>query len=586
MGLEGGPNGAKAVFRERFASAHSTQRNLEAVRLAHNRMRKETLVVVDGNVLMMGVPSSIDKFSDFVAVFCTMLGSAVTAAAHVVVVFDEPENITKAKQQTQTKRDATRSGKTPVCSSDLSACPTNDAYGSEQLLGVRIEDAPEGTPVAYTDGERQYAVAPANSKLLMNHRAARPRFHDAVCVAALEYITRNIDGNGAWSLSFDGVDARGADRPHDAPRELGVLSSDPELWVSLLAREQPVGEGDMKLTDVTAKVHARAVEDPEGPLGMVSLNLLWTIDTDSLLIELMQEARRAQRDRSDDQRVDANPERKSASSSETTASTLMEQILRAKSLDGRKAWCACDPPKLLPLGARCGFCDQYAFEQRYPQTVAEASAASAAEDDAEGGVEGDAAAPADVDGTGRLPEKTVLCLREPSRKRKGDEAATPAHYLCVDMTVLVDRVLRYLLGARYAQHYSLVDQRRAILLFAGGVLMCCCDFVKINGTSSVRMIEEVRELIRCDSDALAEMDGVHGGVASQTRAAVRPMQALLDGFIDMAAGNNRLRRQVAQASAATDLQFLRTAWTLAYWSGYEFKDVHAFGFAADRSSDA
>ena len=65
------------------------------------------------------------------------------------------------------------------------------------------------------------------------------------------------------------------------------------------------------------------------------------------------------------------------------------------------------------------------------------------------------------------------------------------------------------------------------------------------------------------------------------------MQKLVDGFLDYASGSGRLRKAVAAASAsATDLQMARACWTLAYWSGYEFKDIHAFGFAADRSTDA
>ena len=106
-----------------------------------------------------------------------------------------------------------------------------------------------------------------NVQLLKNQREARSRFYDAVAVAVLEYVQDNIDGNGAWSLSFDGVDARGAgNRPAYAARSVGVLSSaDPDFWVPLLAREEPIGEGDLKLTDVTAKVHAHAAQNPEGP---------------------------------------------------------------------------------------------------------------------------------------------------------------------------------------------------------------------------------------------------------------------------------------------------------------------------------
>jgi hypothetical protein len=638
MGLKGGPNGAKAVFRDRFASAHCGHPKLAEVRLAHGRRRNETLLVVDGNVLMMGIPAAIDTFDGYVGVIATQLGAAVSAAAHVVVVFDEPEHLTKAKQQEQRKRDAQRSGRTPVSSSDLSACPTTDDYDLAMLKGVRIEDAPEGAAVVYTEGYKRYAVPPANTKLLMNHRAARARFHDAVCVAALEYLQRNMDGNGAWSLSFDGVDGRGAGRPTGTPRELGVLSSDPDLWGPLLARDDPIGEGDMKLTDVTAKVHARAVAEPDGALGMVSLNLLWTIDTDSLLIELMQQARRRLRDgpepveeapvfrappatpatpeegsegseeseaqdRKRAKKADADADADAAAeTSAATAAQLMRALLQASTSGAPPMGeCGCAPKRVLPLGAKCGDCKQYAFKKRSRSSwegapagasdpihpdVAEGFAREYGEVSAEAEGEGEAEAEAPPPLRTRQREKTVLCLREPARKRKG-EPAQPAYFLCVDMTKLLHVVLRYIWGRDYADRASLEDQRRAVLLFAGGVLLCGCDFVEIAGASAASMLEEVREVIRGNPSVLATMDAVTSGSGATTVLAAAALQQLVESFVAMAAGNSRLRKQAAKVGmGSTELQLRRACWTLAYWSGYEFKDVHAFGFAADRSSDA
>ena len=611
MGLKGGPNGAKAVFRDRFASAHCGHGKLAEARLAHGRRRNETLLVVDGNVLMMGIPAAIDTFDGYVAVIATQLGAAVSAAAHVVVVFDEPEHLTKAKLQEQRRRDAQRSGRTPVSSSDLSACPTTDDYDLAALKGVRIEDAPAGAVVTYTEGYKRYAVPPANTKLLMNHRAARARFHDAVCVAALEHLQRNMDGNGAWSLSFDGVDGRGASRPSGVARELGVLSSDPELWGPLLARDDPIGEGDMKLTDVTAKVHARAVAEPDGALGLVSLNLLWTIDTDSLLIELMQQARRRLRDgpepveeapvfrapptTTDEEAEEPEPEPEAAEGSATTAAQLMRALLQASTSGAPPMGeCGCVPKRVLPLGAKCGDCKRYAFKKRRlastPSTseppihpdVAEGFAREYAEAEAES--EAEAEAPPERE---RQREKTVLCLREPARKRKGGEPAQSAYFLCVDMTKLLHAVLRYIWGGYYAERVSAEDQRRAVLLFAGGVLLCGCDFVEIAGASAASMLEEVREVIRGNPSVLPTMDAVTSGSGPTTVLASAALEQLVESFVAMAAGNSRLRKQAAKISmGSTELQLRRACWTLAYWSGYEFKEVHAFGFAADRSTDA
>ena len=108
MGLKSGPEGAKAVFKEKFATSFQDFRTLAQVRECVGVARVQTLVVVDGNVMVMQIPQSITTFQGYVEVMCTMLHGAIQAGEHVVVVFDEPENITRAKQEEQAKRDARR----------------------------------------------------------------------------------------------------------------------------------------------------------------------------------------------------------------------------------------------------------------------------------------------------------------------------------------------------------------------------------------------------------------------------------------------------------------------------------------------
>ena len=105
-----------------------------------------------------------------------------------------------------------------------------------------------------------------NVKLLMEFRKARPRFFDAVLRAELlRKFSAEMTGDGAWSLTFDGVDRRGADRGIGVPREAGVLSSDDAFWQPLLTRAEPIGEGDLKLTDATQRV--RSASRVEGSPG-------------------------------------------------------------------------------------------------------------------------------------------------------------------------------------------------------------------------------------------------------------------------------------------------------------------------------
>jgi hypothetical protein len=280
MGLKGDTGGCKAVFQEEFAAAFRGCPRLSDVRQLVGTPRAETLAVLDGNVMVMQVPQPLSTFREYVQILVSQIAPAIEAAAHVVVVFDEPQAITRAKAAEQALRDARRKPKTPVCSADLTACPQTDDFDSATLLA-------EG----------------CNVRLMQeNHRATRPRLHDALCAAVLAHFVGTTGHGGGWSLTFDGIDARGADRPAGERRVAGVISSDADFWAPLLARATPIGEGDLKLTDVTQRVHDAALVEGS-PVEGVVLNLVVTIDTDSFLVELAQQAKRAaratERDRSE-----------------------------------------------------------------------------------------------------------------------------------------------------------------------------------------------------------------------------------------------------------------------------------------------
>ena len=276
MGLKSGEHGCKAVFQEHFASAFLACPRLDDVRELVGVARTETLAVLDGNVMVKGMPQSATTYREYVQILVAQIAPAIEAAAHVVVVFDEPRAMTRAKLETQKSRDAKSQAQTPMCSEELMACIKTDEFTEEMLRA-------EG----------------CNVRLLMDHRAARPRFYDALCAAILAHFVENTSGDAEWSLTFDGIDPRGFAREFNAPREPGILSSDDEFWRGLLHRQTPIGEGDLKLTDVAQRVHD-AAKFPSTPVHGVVLNLLVTIDTDSLVIELLkQQARLARTDERD-----------------------------------------------------------------------------------------------------------------------------------------------------------------------------------------------------------------------------------------------------------------------------------------------
>lgn len=463
MGLAGGPNGAKALFKHKFHDAFRSFEALEQARDAVGVARRQTLVVVDGNVLVMQTPSAVDTFPGYVAVLANQLYGAIKAGEHVVVVFDEPASLTRAKQEEQSKRDARRTPQTPVCSDDLVACPTDDNYTREEL------DA-EGL----------------NVKLLINHRPARSRFYDALCVATLAKLQHMLVGEEgcAWSVTFDGIDPRGADRPMGERRAPGVLSSHPEDWGPVLTREHAIGEGDMKLTDVCHRVHKLRKAKPESAMADVLLNLLWTIDTDSFLIELMQQSRREMRPRAEDRN-----------------------------------------------------------------------------------------------------ELTMLCLREPARRRKG-EVPEPAYFQCIDMMCLHESVMAYVFGSRSVTPAIQEKKPMVTALLAASIALCGCDFVEVRGLRADLVLPCVREVARNRPDLLELMRGVYTGRADDTRGAAEAIKAVIEDFLTSIAGAPRMKATSAKASTYSELQVLRACWLAAYWSGNEFKNVRNWGFLHASSNDA
>ena len=456
MGLTSGPNGAKLVFREKFATAFQNFDSLVKARECVGVARVQTLVVVDGNVLVMQVPQSVTTFRGYVEVMANSIQGAIQAGEHVVVVFDEPEHMTRAKQEEQAKRDARRTPQTPQCSDDVAKpCPIDDVYTKEEL------------------------VAPHTNVYLMvkNHRKTRPRFYDALFVAVLEHFRNMFAGqSGAWSLTFDGIDARGMDRPVDAPRVLGVLSSHPDVWEPVLARETPIGEGDLKLTDVCHRVYKARETHPESKLAEVRLNMISTIDTDSFMIELIAQARREKR--------------------EDTSNN----------------------------------------------------------------------------------ELTLLCLREPSRKRKDPADSTFAHYTCVDMEAFYNNIMTYMFGSKHLKPEIEARKPLVALLLSACIALCGCDFVELQGLRADLVLPCVRDVARNQPELLELMAGVQTGEAGATRDAQPAIKAVLDEFVASISGVPRLHKRTVHASACSDLQYLRALWTTAYWSAREFKDVYQWGF--------
>jgi hypothetical protein len=273
MGLKSAKYGVKSQLRERFPRAFREFPSLSDARDAARATRETTTVVVDGNVLLQSVGAGVTTLDGFVAVLHHGLRQTLATALLTVIVFDEPAHMTAAKREEQQRRDAARASTAILCSADISCTPADDAYTLDDI--ARVPDVHD----------------------LVHNRAARSRFIDSVAVGIHARLQQQIDG---WKRSgflggfvvFDGVDARGGDRPVGEPRVAGLLSSDPAL-AELLARDEPIGEGDLKIALIGRRIRELS-RTPDNPLTGVALNIANTIDTDSIAIELIEECARGE----------------------------------------------------------------------------------------------------------------------------------------------------------------------------------------------------------------------------------------------------------------------------------------------------
>lgn len=268
MGLASdGEHGVKALIKNVYKGASRNFTSLGDVRKAVKVQRRHAAVALDGNVMMMQVPQKAVSFAAYTGIVTNAIRTAMGSAAVVVVVFDDSQYMTAAKREEQLRRDANRKKTEPVCSTDLFPYPTDDNYGVEDLISTQ------------------------DCHAIVKCRASRNRFFDETGRQVLINLQMSIanwsEGGNEAVVIFDGLDPRGANRPQGAPRDTQIFGSDDGV-AALFQRDTPMGEGDIKLAWVEERVRQLAAE---AKLPM-QLHLTVTIDTDSIAIELLDQARR------------------------------------------------------------------------------------------------------------------------------------------------------------------------------------------------------------------------------------------------------------------------------------------------------
>ena len=111
----------------------------------------------------------------------------------VVVVFDEPEILTKAKREEQHKRDASRTTPAKYHSSDIAPVPADDDYDGAALRAVR------------------------NCHEILASRPARSRFYDAIGVELVRCLGAELAATAAAQASQAAAGAGGSSAAEASP---------------------------------------------------------------------------------------------------------------------------------------------------------------------------------------------------------------------------------------------------------------------------------------------------------------------------------------------------------------------------------
>lgn len=282
MGLKSGDQGAKAMFKAKFADQFRRFATLEMVREGVEQPnqegdgmvptpREETIVLVDGNVLMMAVPADVTSLDEYAnIIFNYVRWDAIKTGGLVVIVFDEPENMTLAKKEEQAKRDADKRKKELTCSIDIAPPPLPTEFTRAQLEALG--------DVSSLPGDRRYKC----------------RFYDEVIKRVYERLLGLMEkwrtnGHNPGVIIFDGVEPRGCELPAGEKRAPVMLGSNAEM-AEALTRANHIGEGDIKLIALENQLRVLKATNPL--FAPYTLCLTSTVDTDSFMTMLLDVSKR------------------------------------------------------------------------------------------------------------------------------------------------------------------------------------------------------------------------------------------------------------------------------------------------------
>ena len=232
--------------------------------------RERTAVILDGNVLMMTVPEAVGEIGAFSNIIYNYVREAMRTGMLVIVAFDEPQHLTQAKKEEQARRDAQRQARVVACSDDMTPVPLGHNFTVAEI---------EALPDVH---------------VLKADRKCRVRLYDEVIRRVYERassVMRQWEANGhdPGCLILDGVEIRGANRPVDEPREVGMVGTNEET-LAAFRRPHPIGEGDIKL--IALENRLREMVSTYASYSHYRLAVTSTTDTDSFMTFMLDVAKR------------------------------------------------------------------------------------------------------------------------------------------------------------------------------------------------------------------------------------------------------------------------------------------------------
>jgi hypothetical protein len=192
--------------------------------------------------------------------------------------------------------------------------------------------------------------------------------------------------------------------------------------------------------------------------------------------------------------------------------------------------------------------------------------------------------------------KTVLCLREPGRKRREDGSHTSPCFRVFDMAKFYSCVLFLMLGGTEHEHKL---GREAVALFAMTLCTAGCDFIskeQIRGLRANELLCTLGRVVREAPTILPTMRYAWSGCVSDTQKLCGVLRHVLrEHGKDMANGQHAVpevlksehfsgsvsavrRKNSPNIENPGEAALLRAAWVVSYWHECEFKDLSKFGF--------